>query len=39
MTGVAYDLNQHMRVKGEYIHHMAGPHDRHGVAGQLAFGF
>jgi len=39
MTGVAYDLNQHMRVKGEYIHHMAGPRDRHGVAGQLAFGF
>ena len=39
MTGVAYDLNQHMRVKGEYIHHLSGPRDRHGVAGQLAFGF
>jgi hypothetical protein len=39
MTGIAYDVNQHMRVKGEYIHHLAGPRDRHGVAGQLAFGF
>jgi hypothetical protein len=39
MTGMAYDLNQHMRVKAEYIHHLAGPRDRHGVAGQLAFGF
>jgi len=26
-------------VKGEYIHHLSGPRDRHGVAGQLAFGF
>jgi hypothetical protein len=39
MTGAAYDVNQHMRVKGEYIHHLSGPRDRHGVAGQLAFGF
>jgi hypothetical protein len=39
MGGMAYDVNQHMRVKGEYIHHLAGPRDRHGIAGQLAFGF
>jgi hypothetical protein len=39
MGGMAFDINQHMRLKGEYIHHMSGPHDRHGVAGQLAFGF
>ena len=39
MTGVAFDVNQHMRVKAEYIRHLAGPRDRHGVAGQLAFGF
>jgi hypothetical protein len=39
MTGVALDINQHMRVKGEYIRHMGGPRDRNGVAGQLAFGF
>jgi hypothetical protein len=39
MTGVAFDINQHMRVKAEYIRHLAGPRDRHGVASQLAFGF
>jgi hypothetical protein len=39
MSGVAYDVNQHTRLKGEYIHHLAGPRDRHGVAFQLAFGF
>ena len=39
MTGVAYDVNQHMRVKAEYIRHLAGPRDRNGVAAQLAFGF
>jgi hypothetical protein len=39
MGGMAYDVNQHMRVKAEYIHHLTGPRDRHGVAGQLAFGF
>jgi hypothetical protein len=39
MTGIAYDVNQHMRVKAEYIRHFAGPRDRHGVAAQLAFGF
>jgi hypothetical protein len=39
MSGVAFDLNQHTRVKGEYIRHLAGPRERHGVAFQLAFGF
>jgi hypothetical protein len=39
MTGVAVDVNQHMRVKGEFIHHLSGPRERNGVAGQLAFGF
>ena len=34
MTGVAFDVNQHMRVKGEYIRHLAGPRERHGVAVQ-----
>jgi hypothetical protein len=39
MTGVAVDVNQHVRVKAEYIRHLTGPRIRHGVAGQLAFGF
>jgi len=39
MTGIAYDLNQHMRLKAEYIHHLAGPRDRHGAQVQMAFGF
>jgi hypothetical protein len=39
MSGVAFDLNQHTRLKGEYIRHLAGPRERHGVAFQLAFGF
>jgi hypothetical protein len=39
MTGAAFDLNQHLRVKGEYIRHLAGPRQRHGAAFQMAFGF
>jgi len=39
MTGAAFDVNQHVRVKAEYIRHLAGPHQRHGVALQAAFGF
>ena len=39
MTGAAYDVNQHVRVKGEYIRHLAGPRQRHGAAFQMAFGF
>jgi hypothetical protein len=39
MSGVAYDLNQHTRLKGEIIRHMDGPRQRYGVAFQTAFGF
>jgi hypothetical protein len=39
MTGAAFDVNQHVRVKAEYIRHLAGPRQRHGVALQAAFGF
>jgi len=39
MTGAAFDLNQHLRVKAEYIRHLAGPRERHGGALQMAFGF
>lgn len=39
MSGIAFDINQHTRLKGEYIRHLAGPRERHGVACQLAFGF
>ncbi len=39
MTGAAFDLNQHRRVKAEYIRHLAGPRQRHGAAFQMAFGF
>ena len=39
MTGAAFDVNQHMRIKAEYIRHLAGPRDRHGAAFQMAFGF
>jgi hypothetical protein len=39
MTGVAFDLNQHTRLKGEFIRHLVGPRERNGVAFQTAFGF
>ena len=39
MTGAAFDVNQHLRVKAEYIRHLAGPRQRHGAAFQMAFGF
>ena len=39
MTGAAFDVNQHLRVKAEYIRHLAGPRQRHGAALQMAFGF
>ena len=39
MTGVAFDLNQHTRLKAEYIRHLIGPRERNGVAFQTAFGF
>ena len=39
MTGAAFDVNQHLRVKSEYIRHLAGPRQRHGAAFQMAFGF
>ena len=39
MTGAAYDLDQHVRIKAEYIRHLAGPRQRHGAAFQMAFGF
>jgi hypothetical protein len=39
MTGAAFDVNQHVRVKAEYIRHLAGPRERHGAAFQMAFGF
>ena len=34
MTGVAFDLNQHTRLKGEFIRHLIGPRERNGVAFQ-----
>ena len=39
MTGAAFDVNQHVRVKAEYIRHLDGPRQRHGAAFQMAFGF
>jgi hypothetical protein len=39
MTGAAFDVNQHLRIKAEYIRHLAGPRQRHGAAFQMAFGF
>ena len=39
MTGAAYDLNLHSRLKAEYVHHLGGPRERHSLAFQTAFGF
>jgi hypothetical protein len=39
MTGSAYDLNGHMRLKGELIRHLDGPRRKVGVVFQVAFGF
>jgi len=39
MSGVAYDLSLHCRVKAEYSHHFGGPRQRHSLAVQTAFGF
>jgi hypothetical protein len=39
MTGLAFDLNQHTRLKAEFIRHLIGPRERNGVAFQTAFGF
>jgi len=39
MTGSAYDLNGHMRLKGEFIRHLDGPRRKYGVVFQIAFGF
>ena len=39
MTGAAFDVNQHVRVKAEYIRRLAGAGQRHGAALQAAFGF
>ncbi len=38
MTGAAYDINAHARVKAEYQHHLDGPR-KDGVAFQIAYGF
>lgn len=39
MTGVAYDLNLHCRLKAEYVRHLGGPRQQHSLAFQSAFGF
>lgn len=39
MTGAAYDLNLHCRLKAEYAHHLGGPRQQHSFAVQTAFGF
>ena len=39
MTGAAYDLNVHCRLKAEYAHHLRGPRQAHSFAVQTAFGF
>ena len=39
MTGSAYDVNAHFRVKAEVIRHFEGPRQQWGFAVQGAFGF
>lgn len=39
MIGIAHDRTVHNRIKLEYIHHLDGARDRHGVVVQTAYGF
>jgi len=39
LTGAAYDLTNHLRVKIEYIRHLNGPRRKHALSAQAAFGF
>ena len=39
MTGAAYDLSAHARIKAEFQHHLDGPRKRNGLAFQIAFGY
>jgi hypothetical protein len=39
MSGAAYDVDSHFRLKGELIRHLDGPRQQWGVAFQAAFGF
>ena len=39
MTGLAYDVNLHLRVKAEYQRHFDGPRRKNAFAVQAAFGF
>lgn len=39
MTGAAYDVNAHARIKVELQHHLDGPRQRTGLAFQIAYGF
>lgn len=39
MVGVAYDLYAFNRIKVEYIQHLDGPRDEHGIVLQAAYGF
>lgn len=39
MIGVAHDRTVHNRIKLEYIHHLDGARDRHGIVVQTAYGF
>ena len=39
MSGLAFDLNLHCRLKAEYVRHLGGPRQRHALAFQTAFGF
>ena len=39
LSGVAYDVSMHFRVKAEYIRHLDGPRQRNALTFQAAFGF
>lgn len=39
LTGAAYDVNMHLRLKAEYVRHLDGPRKRNGLSVQAAFGF
>lgn len=39
MVGVAYDRTVHNRIKLEYIRHLDGARDKHGIVAQTAYGF
>jgi len=39
MSGIAYDISSHNRIKIEYIHNFDGPFQANGIFLQTAFGF